>query len=205
MNLLTKYLTNDKPDAFIIYDYRNRISFNPLRKYIPQYFLNNIVFISATSFQQNHRILRSKIRNYVSNSIIDCGDTITCIGGESYLFGLFSFTNVYHYSNSESIYDDLEFNNKFYKKDIYNNLINYNLYDNYFCDNNVCIINLSKLYEKMLYELNKKIYKKIIIINCNHNDFWKKIKLLNNYKLFSRKQFICEKLKYFITVNIFII
>ena len=193
-----------KIGTVVIYDYRNRIRILNKKKRIPQNFLSSTIFISSTSFQQNHKILSTKIRSYVYNNISK-SKCITCIGGESYLYGLvLQIQNIYHYTNCKSIYNDLEFNNKFYKKNICNNLINYNNYENYFGDNNFCIINLSRLYEKLIIMLNDKNYQKIIIIKCNHNDFWKKIRLLYNYKIISRERFICEKLNYFITVNIFI-
>jgi hypothetical protein len=44
----------------------------------------------------------------------------------------------------------------------------------------------------------------LIIINCNQKDFWKKRKLLSNYRLVKRKKFICWKIGYFITINIFV-
>ena len=57
--------------------------------------------------------------------------------------------------------------------------------------------------------INNSNFKEIIIINCHHNDFWKKINLLSSYKLISRKKFITTKKYgqelYFITVNIFIL
>lgn len=201
-SLLNKYTTND---GFIIFDYKGRIYNDYNQKYIPQIFNNNIIFISAQSFQQSHKILSKHIRKYVISLLNETNDNITCIGGESYIYGIISnYNNIYHYTNSQYIYDDLEYNNKIYKKNINNNIINYNNINDYFVNNNICIINLSKLYIKLLKTINNNKYDKIIIINCNHNDFWNKIKILNNYKLIERKQFICEKLKYFITVNLFI-
>ena len=64
-------------------------------------------------------------------------------------------------------------------------------------------MNLSKLNIHVIEEINKISFNKIIIINCHHDDFWNKTKRLTNYKLTCRKKFICNDLKYFITVNVF--
>ena len=53
-------------------------------------------------------------------------------------------------------------------------------------------------------QLNNSSSNRLIIINCHHHDFWKKIKLLSNYKLIIRKKFVDYDSKYFITVNILI-
>ena len=172
------------------------------KKFIPQIFNSNYIFISIDSFQQNHIILGVYIRRYVDSLINN--KEITCIGGESYIYGLIKCDKIYHYTNNKSIYDDCEYNNKFYKKNIINNIItNYNDF-NYDIYTNICLINISKLTLSLLTSLINQNINKIIIINCNHKDFWNKIKiLLINYKLI-RKKFICYKLKYFITVNVFI-
>ena len=57
---------------------------------------------------------------------------------------------------------------------------------------------------KIIEVLNNSNINKLIIINCHHNDFWKKIQKLNNYSLIQREKFICYGMNYFITVNIFI-
>ena len=64
------------------------------------------------------------------------------------------------------------------------------------------IINLSKLVVNLLKIINVSNVKLLIIISCHHDDFWKKIKYLSNYKLISRKQII--NTNNFITVNCFI-
>jgi hypothetical protein len=203
LSLLNKYSTDN---GFVIYDYKNRLYNDNKKKYIPQLFNNNIIFISAQSFQQTHKILSKNIRKFVLSEINKSNtNNITCIGGESYIYGILSnYENIFHYTNCLYIYNDLEYNNTIYRKNIENNVINYNSFNNYFSNNNICVINLSKLYLRLLENINNKRFTKIIIINCNHNDFWNKIKILKNYKLVKREQFICEKLKYFITVNIFI-
>jgi|LauGreDrversion4_2_1035121.scaffolds.fasta_scaffold00460_24 hypothetical protein len=169
---------------------------------------NNYFFISLNSFQQHPKI-RYPIRNYINsiindleNSIInDLENSIVCIGGESYLFGLANkYKYIIHYTNSKYIYDDANFNNSFYKKKLENYHINYNSFS-YIKNGNYLIINLAKLHINLLNQINKRYYRYIIIINCHHNDFWKKIKLLSNFKLINRKKFIVSN--YFVTVTLF--
>jgi glutaredoxin-related protein len=213
------------------------------KNYIPQNFNNNIVFISAKSFQQNHIILSKQIRKYVANKIINCNlqnrlqsrllcSNLLCIGGESYLYGLtnpFLRNNgkILNLTNNIYIYNDIIYNKFIYSKNKniisflidYNNLNineNYNnlnvnlqssnLHNDYnLNDYSTCIINISTLNYNLITNINKlSKLNIIIIISCHHDDFWKKIKLLTNYNLLSRKKFICYKLKYFLTVNIFI-
>ena len=160
---------------------------------------NNInVFISKQSFKQN-KIIKKDIRFNVSEYIKY--DNIVCIGGESYLFGLTNniVTNITHYTNSIYIYNDAEKNNKIYKKSFKNNIINYNSFTD-IINRDILIINIAKLNINLLNVINKRFYKKIIIINCHHIEFWKRIKLLTNYKLILRKQYISKL--YFVTVNI---
>ncbi len=171
------------------------------KNFLPQLFNNKQVFISSNSFQQNHTILSKLLRKYVSNII---KYDYIAIGGESYLYGITNnCNNIIHYTNSKFIYDDCNCNNKFYKKNIENNLVDYNtspISDKY----NYCLLNLSKLPENLMKKINSNLYIKLVIISCNHDDFWKKIKYLSNYRLIQRKKFICEKIGYFISVNIFI-
>ena len=87
---------------------------------------NNYFFISLNSFQQHPKI-RYPIRNYINSIINDLENSIVCIGGESYLFGLANkYKYIIHYTNSKYIYDDANFNNSFYKKKLENYHINYN-------------------------------------------------------------------------------
>lgn len=174
---------------------------------------NNYFFISPKSFEQND-IIKKELRKYVNFLIYNlydklvkqnifkyCLRQIVCIGGESYLFGLSNnFNNIIHYTNSKSIYNDVNFNNSIYKKKLENNLINYNKYSN-IKNSDLLIINLAKLHVNLLNVINTRFYKYIIIINCHHDDFWKKIKLLTNFKIISRRQFIVTN--YFVTVSLF--
>ncbi len=197
------YLSNNPTFSGYIYTdcYENVHIDN--KKYVPQLFNNNIVFISTDSFQQNHKILSIKIRKYINSLLCD---NITCFGGESYLYALINknIKDIYHYTNSKSIYNDCIFNQRIYGKykNITNNLVNYNTIIPIH-KTTTCLINLSCLNSNLIKQINKIDYNHIIIINCHHDDFWKKTKSLTNYKLVLRKKFICNKLGYFITVNLF--
>jgi len=175
-----------------ILDYRWRTRKD--QKFIPQNFNNNIVFQSFDSFQQNNSTLGKYIRSYVLTNIRTT--LINAIGGESYLYSIDKLSKFY--TNSDSIYQDAIFNKYFNSI-----LINYNTYD---IELNTVdtVINLSKLNSNLLKKINDSSSNRLIIINCHHLDFWKKNKLLTNYRLIKRKKFIDYKSKYFITVNVFI-
>ena len=193
----------DNIDAVL--DYTDRIRYINLNKTrIPQLFDDNVVFISYDSFQQNHKILSKQIRKYIL-SLIECNN-IVCIGGESYLYGMVSnnIINIIHYTNSKSIYNDCKFNNTIFNKKLINNYTNYNICNLQKGDNQQCIINLANLNSNLMKNINDIAkYNTLIIINCHHHDFWKKIKLLSNYTLITRKKYICYKIRYFITVTVF--
>jgi hypothetical protein len=191
--------------GIIMKDCFNRIHHDSTN-FIPIDFNNTVIFTSIMSFIQNNNILANKIRKYV-HSIIKEFKNIMCIDGEAYMYGLISnASQIIHFSNSEFICKDCEYNSKFYSKKVLNHLIDYNKSDDIYIPNNVnyCIINLSRLNKTLISKINTIFFKKIIIINCCHSDFWKKIKLLSNYKLVKRKKFIDGKLGYFITVNVLI-
>jgi hypothetical protein len=174
---------------------------------------NSSFFISPNSFKQ-HYIIQKTLRKYINFLIYNLYDKlieknafpshlsqIVCIGGESYLFGLCNnFNSIVHYTNSQYIYNDAHLNNSIYKKKLENNLIDYNKYSK-IKNSDLLIINLAKLHINLLNQINKRYYKYIIIINCHHEDFWKKIKLLTNFKIISRKQFIVTN--YFVTATLF--
>lgn len=199
------YVLNNNYSGKIITDMYNNIYIHN-KKYIPQDFNSNTIFISFDSFQQNNKYLANKIRKYVSNILNSLNITqLICIGGESYIYGLVNnIKYIYHMTNCKSIYDDCQFNNKFYRSYIHNNMVDYNLISNINCNYLTLLINLSNLNKNLLLLINNSNIQTIIIINCNHIDFWKKIKLLYNFKIISRKQFICYTISYFITVTILI-
>lgn len=162
-------------------------------KHIPQMFNGKLCFISYDSFQQKYLHTALKIRKFVKQSLNT--KEIIAIGGESYLYG---DINSYVYTNSKSIFDDAKFS-------LYKNikLIDYNV-DSICNTKQDIVINLSRLNKNLLININQLHSNKLIIINCHHDDFWKKIKLLTNFKIIKRKQFINDKLKYFITVTILV-
>lgn len=179
-----------KIDGNKILDYRNRtrIDINP----IPQIFNNKIVFQSYSSFQQNNYIISKRLHKKVASLIKT--DTINAIGGESYLYS----DNSIYYTNSLSCYNDAKYNNR--KNSV---VVNYNNYKFNILPFDT-IINLSNLHVNIMTQLNVSPSNRLIIINCHHLDFWKKIKLLNNYKLIRRYKYIDYNLRYYVTVNLFI-
>jgi hypothetical protein len=162
------------------------------------------VFISYNSFKQNNKI--SKELRFYTIEILEAmnlkkNNNLVCIGGESYLYGLTNnnYLKISHYTNSQSIYNDVILNNKIYKKIMINKLIDYNNYK-YIKNGDILILNNAKLNINLLKIINNRYYKYLIIINCHHLEFWKRIKYLNNYILLERKHFITNN--YFVSVNI---
>ena len=198
--------------GFIMCNSDDKIITDPKAKYIHQKFNGSDVYISAQSFQQNNKEIGNQVRKYVAG-LVSKLNQITCVGGESYLYGLTcSIPNMYAYTNSQSIYDDIEYNSKFNKAKFNYSPITkdfdgvYNLCDynkiNKITQSPVCLINLSNLNRNLMQVINKTGFIHIIIISCHHEDFWKKIKFLSNYKIKSRKQFVAYSLGYFLTVTI---
>jgi len=174
---------------FVILDYRERVRKSEI---VPIKFLDRIVLVNKNAFIQNNKILskiiRKKVLSYIS------GNNLLCIGGESYIYSFFVKMKTTFITNNNLILQDAIFNK------VNSKLVNYNK-DNFIFDTDCLILNLSKLNINIIKQINKKNIKKIIIISCHHNDFWKKIKYLSNYKLINRNKFIDHKLKYFITIN----
>ena len=160
------------------------------------------IYISNNSFKQNIYISRD-IQFYIKDLLFYIKlKKLICIGGESYLYGLCNdnINKIIHYTNSKYIFDDALFNNKFFNKNIDNYLIDYNNFDK-LINGDILILNLAKLNINLLSVINKRFFKYIIIINCHHLEFWKRIKYLTKFKLIKRKQFICKD--YFVTVTLF--
>ena len=205
-NIKNYMINNEFYKGLIIEDCFNKIHTNfKSSKRIFQLFNKKIVAISSNSFQQTNIILAKEIRQYVTNIIENTitNDNLLCIGGESYLYGLVTNNKVIHITNNENIKNDCYYNFQilFNNKNLISNnkikdIVNY--------ETKVAMINLSKLLVSVVNFINDSNINKLIIINCHHDDFWKKIKYLTNYKLLERKKFVCDKLNYFITVNIFI-
>lgn len=154
--------------------------------------------MSNNSFKQN-KLISKELRFDVSNELNM--DYLVALGGESYIFGLINnnINNIIHYTNSKYIFNDAIINNEFYNKYLQNFLIDYNLYKN-IKNGNILIINLAKLNINLMNIINQRFFHKIIIINCHHIEFWNRIKILNNYKLIKRKQYVANS--NFITMNI---
>lgn len=200
---IQKYVWKNNYRGFIMCNASGQIITNPTTKYLHQKFIDSDVFISAQSFQQNNLVLGNKIRKHVSKLISGLSELV-CIGGESYLYGLTQqIPVIYTYTNSPHIYSDILYNETFYKKLINSNtnLCDYNKLQQ-LVQSETCLINLSNLNAKLLNIINISNYNKIIIINCHHEDFWKKIKLLSQYKIKQRKQFVSCSLGYFIAVTV---
>ena len=162
---------NIPSNYLLILDCFNNIHVND-KKFIPQIFNNDLVFISSNSFQQNHCILSKYIRKYVSN-IIKNKSNLVCIGGESYLYGLTcNIKTILHFTNSKYIYDDCAFNSNLYKKtnNIINNIVDYNNPISGPSNFKNVLINISSLTSKLLININNTKINKIIIINCHHDD-----------------------------------
>lgn len=202
--ILGHYLFNDKKPEdlntdILMIDYRLRIRKD---NFVPIKFLDKVYIVNKNSFIQNH-INGNLIRKYIVNiiDIIDNlqKDIIISIGGEAYLYGVYLNLKTINFTNNTYIYNDANKHNL-----LGNYLVDYNKINslNNSLNNYSMIINLSKLVVNLLKIINISNVKLLIIISCHHDDFWKKIKYLSNYKLISRKQFI--NTNNFITVNCFI-
>lgn len=195
------YVNINNYRGFIMCNSDDKIITDPNTKYIHQKFNCSDVFISAQSFQQNNQEIGNQVRKYVAR-LVGKLNQITCVGGESYLYGLTCLIpNIHAYTNSQNIYDDIKYNSKFSKGNCNLNLCDYNKI-NQIKPSSVCLINLSNLNRNLMQVINKAGFDRIIIISCHHEDFWKKIKFLPNYKINSRKQFVSNELGYFLTVSI---
>lgn len=181
----------------VMLDYRNRPRFSNI---IPVYHYNTIFFVNINSFIQNNSILANNIRKDVY-SLLQTSKKILSIGGESYMYTI--NMNCNFITNNKMIFNDFMINKKIKKSNIKGYIVDYNKYkinDSY----DTILLNLSKLNYNIITQLNNKNIKKIIIISCHHNDFWKKTKNLTKFKLSKRIKYLDKKSKYFITVNLFL-
>lgn len=181
--------------GLVILDYRDR---GRNTKIVPIKFLDKIVLVNKNAFIQNNKILskiiRKKVLSYIS------GDNLLCIGGESYIYSFFTSMKTTFITNNNIILQDAIFNKQFYNNNLITKLVNYNK-DTFISHTDCLILNLSKLNLNIIKQINNNKIKTVIIISCHHNDFWKKIKYLSNYKLMHRNTFLDDKLKYFISIN----
>jgi hypothetical protein len=195
--ILGHYLFNGKkPEDYntdiLMLDYRLRIRKDYL---IPIKFIDKVYMVNKNSFIQNN-INSNNLRKDIINKLQYYNlQNIITIGGEAYLYGVYLNIITINITNNINIYNDASRHNL-----LGNNYVDYNKIKS--IPNNQCIIiNLSKLIVNLLNIINKSQIKLLIIISCHHDDFWKKIKYLSNYKLVERKQYIYEN--NFITVNNF--
>jgi len=198
--LLQNYIKKNNYIGNISLDYKNNIRID--KNLIPFLLFNHIIFKYNNTFQQNNKLLSNKIRKSVLHNCTNICN-ITCIGGESFIYPiLLKLNNFNFYSDSQKLVEESIFNFNIYNKNANNNckIIDYNNCNNFDCFENL-ILNLDTLNQNLMKIINKKKINKIIIINCNSKDFWKKIKLLTNFKLKKRKKFISHN--YFISVNLF--
>ena len=199
---LLKGFINQKPEykGFVALDYKKRTRFdNP--NLIPFVFYKNIIiFKYLDTFQQNNIILAKKIRSYIVNyCVINNLNKVTAIGGESYAYlKMIKGIEEYNfYCNQKKLKEEADFN----LIDSNNLIIDYNDKKLKLNLNSTLIINLSKLNHNLMNVINKNLnVNKIIIINCHHSDFWKKMKILNNFRIVERNQYV--DYNYFITVSI---
>ena len=191
--ILNRFIKHNHFKGDIALDYRNRVRIH--NSLIPFLLNKKIIFKYLDTFQQNNSYLSNKIRKYV---FLNIDNSIMCIGGESYIYGTES-KNFIYYSNCKKLCFESDYNSN--NKSIY--IKDYNKLDKkqFKIIYPIVIINLSKLNKELLLLLNSFEIHKIIIINCHHKDFWKKIKYLDKFKLINREKFIGKE--YFITVNIF--
>lgn len=161
---------------------------------------NNSILQSKNAFIQNSEI-KASLRKYVLSQI-PTEHAIVCIGGEAYAYGLVSqIKHVTNYTNNKYIYADCDSNAKIYiNKKVNNFMIDYNMYEQLY-SGDVLIINLAKLNVHLMKHINNRFFKKIIIISCHHDDFWKKTRLLDNYTIKTRKQFLSKL--FFVSVSVF--
>ena len=74
-------------------------------------------YLYLLSHLKQNKYIKKEIRFDVNN-FINNNSRLTCIGGESYLFGITNNNIIYinHYTNSINIYNDAYKNNNIYKK-----------------------------------------------------------------------------------------
>ena len=184
-------------------DYKNNIRLDS-HNIIPFNLYNKIIFKYNNTFQQNNKLLSNNIRK---NILILCNkiSNLTCIGGESFIYPILLGIkkNFNFYSDSKKLVEESVFNYNIYYKGIKNNckIIDYNNCNDFDCYSNI-ILNLDCLNKNLLKIINQKKILNIIIINCNQYDFWKKIKILSNFKLKKRFKFYTYSQKYFISTNL---
>ena len=147
------------------------------------------MYISIESFQQN-KLIAKQLRKDVSRLITN--QSVCSIGGESCIIALSSNVKyINHYTNNKFIYKDAEYNNKFYKKIKSNNLIDYNTIKE-LEESDILLLNLPNLNINLMKIINNCYFKKIVLITCHADNFWKRVKILTNYNIKKRKNYTTE-------------
>lgn len=160
----------------------------------PHEFINKTLLISSASFTQTSIYLAKTLRQMVLSLIPKV--PITCIGGESYGYGILVSDFVF-YTNNHNILMDCERNGG---TECY--LIDYNKPVLEKVNREFCILNLTKLVKELLILLNESKILQILIINCHEDDFEKKIHLLSNYSIDSRVFVECPVSKIRVSITI---
>jgi len=222
-------IKNPLKEKILILDYRNRIRIidkqndKKTKEKIPQFFIksgNQICFQSPLSFQQNHNQIGKYLRKYVLNQLKtsfnknkNLKNTLYCIGGESYIYPLFidEIENIYFITNQKNIEEDCLFHQTlFIKKHIQTECLkNYLSFPKLLLNKEIykktILINLAQIPTFLWKELNKmEDIEEIFLIHCHIDDFLKKRKVLDNFKIKERKHFTCWKLNYTISFTHFI-
>ena len=200
--------------GFLYYNRYQKRVYVEQGRYIPDYFIGDrIAFQSSQSFQQNHIHLGPPIRKSVLEHLSNnWKDEILCIGGESYLYGLFmeGVKKMWHWTNSQYIHEDCQFMSTFYQKEkeVVSCQIDYSKFSLDFIPLSCSIvcINLAHLPSTICEVLRDcKWIETIVLVHCHGDEFWRKVKKYwkGQYWIQKREQYVCEHLHYMITVNIF--
>lgn len=136
---------------------------------------------SIDSFSQIYKESSEEIHKIVNKEIIQSTNFIG-IGGEMGYYAKANrdkFKNISLFTNSQSIYND-----SLNEKQICE-LVDYNIFElnNYYRDDSVLLINISKNgLKRLTIQINKLHFKQIIYISCNPTSLSKDLKIMTNYK-----------------------
>lgn len=179
---IKEYYDLHKYEGFIIRDSNGCV--HTTHNIYPQLFCNKIIMMNSLAFSQTSIYLANNLRPFVL-SLIPKHTKITCIGGESYCYGILSQNEFVHYTNSQIISDDCNYN----APDILSDVINYSKPELKVIYQDFCILNVSCIVRELLEYVCKNV-KTVLIISCHENDFQKKRKFMPDI---SERHFIkCE-------------
>lgn len=135
---------------------------------------------SIDSFSQIYRESSEEIHKLVNKEIMKSTNFIG-IGGEMGYYAKANkdkFKNILLFTNSQSIYNDS------LKEKQVCELVDYNIFelDNYYKDDSVLLINISKNgLKRLAIQINKLNFKQIIYISCNSVSLSKDLGIMTNY------------------------